>query len=146
MVQKQSNREFFEQPLNSHSEAFIICCLGTFLMFFGSIYRLLVSKSAAMNLSFLFRSSTLPHAAISCHVNTAEFTPRMLCPKMPDVAWTPTIKNCQQLACLSLTPMSPSTTFAMSHSPESLSVLSSSGASLCLLTGLDFSVCCFWRP
>ena len=55
MVQKQSNREFFEQHLDSHSEAFIICCLRIFLMFFGSIYRLLVSKSAAMNLSFLFR-------------------------------------------------------------------------------------------
>jgi hypothetical protein len=70
MVQKHSNRELFEQHLDSHLETFIICCLAVFLMFFGSIYGLLVSKSAAMNLSFLFRSSTLPHAAISCHVNT----------------------------------------------------------------------------
>jgi hypothetical protein len=30
-----------------------------------------------MNLSFLFRSSTLPHAAISCHVN-ATFCGRIL--------------------------------------------------------------------
>jgi hypothetical protein len=67
MVHKHSNRELFEQHLNSRLGPFIIYCLPVCPMVFSSMYRLLVSKSVAMNLSFLFRSSTLPHTAVSCH-------------------------------------------------------------------------------
>jgi hypothetical protein len=41
---------------------------AVFLTFFGPIYILSVSKSDAMNLSFSFHNSTLPHTAISCNV------------------------------------------------------------------------------
>jgi hypothetical protein len=105
MVHKHSNRELFEKHLDSHSEPFIICCLAV-------IYRLLVSKSVAMTLSFLFRSSTLPHAAISCHLNAAFHSRRNPQNVVSEIARCRMNPNHQklpaELACLSLTPMSPS--------------------------------------
>jgi hypothetical protein len=88
MLRKHSNRELFKQQLDSHPEPFIICFLAIFLMFFGPIYGLSVSKSDAMNLSFLFCSSILLHAAIGCHVNATFHgricvMPRMCVPNYP---------------------------------------------------------------
>jgi hypothetical protein len=140
--------ELFEQHLDAHSEAFIICCLAVFLMFFGSIHALLVSKSTATNLSFLFRSSALPHAAISCHVN-ATFPsricviPQNVVSKIARCRMNPNHQKLPaQFACLSLTPMSPSATFC--NVPFSWSVYPSSGASLLsldwvLLSGVSAS-------